>query len=534
MNNLTENSTKKRAVIYCRVSSDRQVENYSLETQEKICVEYAERNEFEVVENFIEEGESAKTADRTKLQELLKYCYNKPNNIQVVIFHKIDRFARDRFDYDTVCYGLRAKGITIHSATEPIAENPTGRLMEGVLASFAQFDNEIRTERSVLGMKAALKEGRFIWVAPVGYDNALVNGKGSIVPNKKADIVRSCFEKVAQNLEPVEVIHKSKIKEGLTGRTGKPLSRSQFHQMIRNPLYCGTVRGFGETFEGSFKPIITTELFKEVQLVLKYRSKKNYTAYQIKNPDFPLRRFLMHPSGTKITGAWSKGRSKKYAYYRYSIHNIAVAKDSLETKFVEYLNSFKLNSEKLSELKSLFNKWYNNKIENGKNTKIKIAKLIEEQELKLDQVFQEKGNGNISEFIFNKQVEIIEKRLISLQYELSQTKTSKDNLNETLNFISYYLKSPGEVWKKANPVTKLRIQWFEFPNGVTFDGNEFGTGEIRSIYKLKSEFLPSKSYRVPPTNKITNGGAFSEAELNTKSLKKDLLELKEILENKSE
>ena len=88
MNNLTENSTKKRAVIYCRVSSDRQVENYSLETQEKICVEYAERNEFDVIEKFIEEGESAKTADRTKLQELLKFCYNKPNNIQIVIFHK--------------------------------------------------------------------------------------------------------------------------------------------------------------------------------------------------------------------------------------------------------------------------------------------------------------------------------------------------------------------------------------------------------------------------------------------------------------
>lgn len=532
MNNLTENQKKKRAVIYCRVSSDRQVENYSLETQEKICSEYAERNNFEVVEKFIEEGESAKTADRTKLQELLKHCYNKSNNIQIVIFHKIDRFARDRFDYDTVCYGLRAKGITIHSATEPIAENPTGRLMEGVLASFAQFDNEIRTERSVLGMKAALKEGRFIWVAPVGYDNALVNGKGSIVPNKKADLVRKSFEEVAKNLEPIEIIYKSKIKEGLTGRTGKPLSRSQFHKMILNQLYCGLVRGFGETFEGSFQPIISKELFKQVQNVLKYRRRKNYSAYQIKNPDFPLRRLLVHPTGAKITGAWAQGSTKKYPYYRYLSPNMTFAKDFLEIKFTEYLNSFKLEKEKISDLKSKSNYYYSERKKNGKNYRVKITKQIEEQELMLDHVFTEKEKGRISEFIFNKQIETIEKRLIALQYELSNTSATDDNFMEILNFISNYLESPGEVWKNANSAAKLKIQWFEFPDGVVFDGKQFRTKEIRSIYKLKSAILALNSDVVTPINEITNGGAISEGNSNLGNLKTELLELKNILEDK--
>jgi predicted site-specific integrase-resolvase len=62
------------AVIYIRVSTKEQTENLSLPTQLKACEEYCQRQGFEVLERFREEGESAKTADRTELQSLLKYC----------------------------------------------------------------------------------------------------------------------------------------------------------------------------------------------------------------------------------------------------------------------------------------------------------------------------------------------------------------------------------------------------------------------------------------------------------------------------
>ena len=54
-----------KAVIYCRVSSKEQVDNFSLPTQEAACRDYCSRNEWSVAEVFIERGESAKTADRT-------------------------------------------------------------------------------------------------------------------------------------------------------------------------------------------------------------------------------------------------------------------------------------------------------------------------------------------------------------------------------------------------------------------------------------------------------------------------------------
>jgi len=57
-----------RAVIYCRVSTKDQVKNLSLATQQKACEDFCERNAWQVQHVFVEEGESAKTADRTELQ----------------------------------------------------------------------------------------------------------------------------------------------------------------------------------------------------------------------------------------------------------------------------------------------------------------------------------------------------------------------------------------------------------------------------------------------------------------------------------
>ena len=62
------------AVIYVRVSTKEQTENLSLPTQLRACEEYCRRQGYEVVERFHEEGESAKTTDRSQLQKLLTFC----------------------------------------------------------------------------------------------------------------------------------------------------------------------------------------------------------------------------------------------------------------------------------------------------------------------------------------------------------------------------------------------------------------------------------------------------------------------------
>src|SRR5688572_16861546 len=143
-----EKQTPNTCVIYIRVSSDEQVQGTSLETQERICREYAERNDWEVKEVFVEEGKSAKTANRPMFGKALAYATNKKNKIGYFIVYKVDRFARKREDHVSVAAVLRKSGAKLRSATEPIDDSPIGKLTEGMLASYAEFDNDIRGERT--------------------------------------------------------------------------------------------------------------------------------------------------------------------------------------------------------------------------------------------------------------------------------------------------------------------------------------------------------------------------------------------------
>ena len=77
------------AIIYIRVSTTEQAENgYSLKTQKEICQDHADRNNYKVLRIFKEEGESAKTSNRTELQKMLVYIKDNRNKIDALIIHK--------------------------------------------------------------------------------------------------------------------------------------------------------------------------------------------------------------------------------------------------------------------------------------------------------------------------------------------------------------------------------------------------------------------------------------------------------------
>lgn len=90
------------------------------------------------------------------MQKLLEYRRNHKGQIQFVIVYNLTRFARDKYDHFALRALLQSLGISLRSATEPIDDTSTGKLMEGVLAAFAQFDNDQRSDRTRAGMKAAL------------------------------------------------------------------------------------------------------------------------------------------------------------------------------------------------------------------------------------------------------------------------------------------------------------------------------------------------------------------------------------------
>src|SRR5687767_7933199 len=82
------------AVIYVRVSTKEQTENLSLPTQLRACEEYCNRQGYEILERFHEEGESAETTDRSQLQNLLTYCRLNKGRVHFVVVLNLTRFAQ--------------------------------------------------------------------------------------------------------------------------------------------------------------------------------------------------------------------------------------------------------------------------------------------------------------------------------------------------------------------------------------------------------------------------------------------------------
>ena len=212
--------------------------------------------------------------------------------------------------------------------------------MEGVLASFAQFDNDCRSDRTRAGMKAALELGRWVFLAPIGYLNAPRSMGKSLMAQSRAGAARATGVRGVRDLRfTKELLLKQARAWGLTrGRRNRPLTSQAIGMLLRNQLYAGIVdipvhgvRGK----RGDFEPLIAEDLFYCVQAVLAGRLPST-TPQQRAHPDFPLRGFVRCEScGRGLTGSSSKGRSEYDAYYqcRPGCRAMNVTKAKLEGLF---------------------------------------------------------------------------------------------------------------------------------------------------------------------------------------------------------
>src|SRR4051794_35586542 len=105
-----------RAVVYCRVSTKEQTKNLSLSTQLRACRAYCEREGYQVLKEFTDAGESAKTTDRPEFQKLLEFCRLHKREVRFVVFYNVTRFSRNSLDYSIIKSLLQRLGISIRSA----------------------------------------------------------------------------------------------------------------------------------------------------------------------------------------------------------------------------------------------------------------------------------------------------------------------------------------------------------------------------------------------------------------------------------
>jgi DNA invertase Pin-like site-specific DNA recombinase len=115
------------AVIYLRVSTKEQAERggesegFSIPAQREACLRKAQSLGARVVGEFVDRGESARSADRPELQRMLRYIQKQ--SVAFAIVHKVDRLARNRVDDVEINLALTKAGVQLVSCTENIDES---------------------------------------------------------------------------------------------------------------------------------------------------------------------------------------------------------------------------------------------------------------------------------------------------------------------------------------------------------------------------------------------------------------------------
>lgn len=315
-------------VIYCRVSSKEQVEGTSLESQELACREFALRNDIQVVRVFIEQGESAKFADRTQLLSLLDYCRHRSNKVSKLLVWKVDRFARNVADHYSIKAELLKHGVDVISVTEPIDGNPEGKLLETILAGFAQFDNDLRAARTVSGMRRKIQEGIFPWKPPLGYLTRNQRGHKKSKPDVPDESLFPLLRK-AWTMYATGAYRKTELIELLTAwgvrtKADAPIAKQTIANMLSDPFYAGVIRDpwSGEEHVGQHVPLVTREVFSKIQEVNRNKKGERAVKHMRLHPLLPLRSFARCAvCGHYVTGGRSRGRSRHYFYYRCFQHD---------------------------------------------------------------------------------------------------------------------------------------------------------------------------------------------------------------------
>lgn len=304
----------KTAYAYARFSSDNQREE-SITAQLRAIRDYCAKNDICILREFRDEAVSAKSDKRKRFQDMFSLIESAPADY--VIVHKLDRFARNRFDAALYRSKLKKAGMRLISVLEPIDDSPESIIMEGMLEAINEWyiANLAREVRK--GQKENALEGKRSGApAPTGYD---VKDQ-RLIPNADAPRVRKVFEMYIDGKPQREIMD----------ATGFP--DYMIYHIVRNEAYLGNLIIGDTRCENAHEALIDKRTWEQAQ--------RRVNASNMNAANKAKRTYLL--SGLLVCGVCGKALCgcpvKKYAYYGCRSKGCkSYRKEFLEERVVSWL-----------------------------------------------------------------------------------------------------------------------------------------------------------------------------------------------------
>ncbi len=496
-----------KGIIYYRVSTEDQAQNgVSLEQQKKACQEYALNHDIEIIKLFHDDGVSAKTVNRKGLQELLNYCQKNYKNLDSVIVYKIDRLSRNVKDYATILMAFEELKIKFISVTETVDKTPSGKLIGTIMASFAQFDNDVRSERVSSCMLEKIKQGIWCYKAPLGYLNSRDEQNRAIITIDKlrAEIIKMAFDKFSTGAYQMEEIRKLMIKAGFKSWKNKELTSQTIFKILTEKFYLGIMTVKGQEYPGTHEPLINENTFYKCQKYIKTGKRGDNISTARINETFPLRHFILCPHCSRpITACMSKSKSGKlypfYKCYNKDCHGLkSISKDKLEGEFNDYLKRITPSEPWLNYFRKVLLDVFREK-RSLLNSNLKVAqeKLIKLQVEKA-KLIEMKKKDLLDDEDFKAEMEKVKQAISDNQAIACDQPTDTKNLFKTVDKVFKVLVNLATIYRKADYQDKLKLQSLIFTKKPTFDFRVNQTPKISLILQNKRELASANSPIVVP------------------------------------
>lgn len=255
----------KTAVIYARYSSERQNEQ-SIESQLRVCNEYAQHNGLTVIDNYIDKAMTGTNDNRPSFQRMLSDS-EKSKAWDIVLVYAIDRFGRNSIEIAVNKQKLKRNGKTLISATQRTSENIDGTknldgiLLENVYIGLAEYYSAELSQKVSRGLQENRNKGLFTG-GRVLYGYKVVNKK-VVIDKDQANIILEMFQMYANGSMAKDII--DVMEQHGISRSGKKYPPSAVYHILHNQKYIGRYEIHGKVYTNIYPAIVPLELFEQVQ-----------------------------------------------------------------------------------------------------------------------------------------------------------------------------------------------------------------------------------------------------------------------------
>lgn len=258
-----------RVAIYVRVSSEEQVEGFSLDAQERALEAYCREQNHEIVARFRDEGKSARSDDLSKrpgFSAMLDAA--EAGDFDVLVVHKLDRFARNlRLTLETLDR-LEAAGVGFISISENMDfSTPMGRVVLSTMGGLAQFYSDNLSNETKKGKHERKAQGLYNGLLPFG---ATKGPDGVPIPNSETHpgllLAFSLAAAGKTDCEVAQALNEAGYRTS-GNRGSNPFSKDSVRPMLQNRFYLGELPdGNGGWIPGKHERLIDEDLFLQAQV----------------------------------------------------------------------------------------------------------------------------------------------------------------------------------------------------------------------------------------------------------------------------